>query len=359
MDPALNQISHLLDALGCGACLLHRSGVIAYANRRLCDYMDRPFLELAGRHLHEIYPPEDRAAIDQRLARFDEDDESEFFVPRADGRRVAVLVSGRRLTGDEPLPDYRVLTLIDISERQRAEQRLREQYNEVSKLTDVVVEQALELRRYSELLEERVRQRTEELHEANVHAIYMLAVASEAKDQDTGAHVRRIQYYCEAIARRIGLADQAEHIGISAILHDVGKMQVPDQILKKPGPLSDEERRQMQSHTLVGERIISPKPFFDIARIIARHHHENWDGSGYPDGLAGAAIPLAARIVRVADMFDALISERVYKQSWPREKAFEVMLQASGVYFDPEIVTAFVSLNQENALPPITPGGPA
>lgn len=350
MDEAISHLTHLLDALGCGACLLHRSGRIAYVNRRLCDTMDRAFLELIDRSAYDIFPPDARDELDKRLARFDEDDESEFWVPRADGRRVPVFISGRRLAGEAPFCDYRILTLIDLTERHRAEQRLREQYEEVSKLTDTVVEQALELRRYSQLLEERVRQRTAELREANLHSIYMLAVASEAKDLDTGAHVRRIQGYCEAIARKIGIAD-AEHIGVSAILHDVGKMQIPDAILKKPGPLNDAERRQMEAHTLVGERIISNRPFFDIARIIARNHHENWDGSGYPDGLSGEAIPLPARIVRVADVFDALVSERVYKKPWPRAEAIETIRQGGKLLFDPELVRAFIALHEEDALP--------
>ncbi len=350
MDTGINQITHLLEALGCGACLLHRSGKVAYANRRLCETMDRSFMELVDRHVHDIFPQDAREELDARLARFDQDDESEFWLPRSGGGRVPVFISGRRLSGEAPFSDYRVITLIDLTERHRAEQRLREQYEEVSKLTDTVVEQALELRRYSQLLEDRVRQRTAELREANLHSIYMLAVASEAKDQDTGSHVRRIQHSCEAIARRLDVAD-AEHLGISAILHDVGKMQIPDEILKKPGPLNEAERRQMEAHTLVGERIISSRPFFEVARIIARSHHENWDGSGYPDGLAGEAIHLAARIVRVADMFDALVSERVYKKPWPLSEALQTIRTGSGMFFDPRVVEAFVALHEENALP--------
>src|SRR5206468_3740819 len=139
----------------------------------------------------------------------------------------------------------------------------------------------------------RGRGRTAERHEANMDAIYMLAVASESKDEDTGAHVRRLERYSRTLARELGFGErEAETVGYSAILHDIGKIHVPDHILKKPGPLTDDERRVIQEHTLAGEHILSVKPFFHMARRIARHHHENWDGSGYPDRAAGADIPV-------------------------------------------------------------------
>src|SRR5262249_3768414 len=119
-----------------------------------------------------------------------------------------------------------------------------------------------------------------------------------------------------------GLSTQeAERLGYSAILHDVGKIQVPDEILRKPTALTQDEWQIMRQHTITGERILSREPFFEDARNIARSHHENWDGSGYPDGRAASTIPLAARIVRVADVFDALTSTRPYKQAWSPEQA--------------------------------------
>jgi putative two-component system response regulator len=147
------------------------------------------------------------------------------------------------------------------------------------------------------------------------------------------------------IAQRLGLSTtDAEAIGYSAILHDIGKIHVPDRILSKPGPLDEDERATMQQHTLAGERILSNASFFDRARRIARSHHENWDGSGYPDHLAGESIPLEARIVHVADVFDALTSERVYKQPWSRERAVESILGERGRMFAPEVADAFAAL---------------
>lgn len=254
---------------------------------------------------------------------------------------------GRQL----PLSAHRIITLIDISEHKLTQARLQEQYDEISKLTDTVVAQALDLKSYSQELEERVRQRTADLREANLQAVFMLAVASEAKDADTGAHVRRIQLYSQTIARELGLSDtDSEHIGVSSILHDVGKIHVPDRILKKPGPLSESERTEMRLHTIASERIISDKPFFDVARVIARNHHEDFNGGGYPDGLSRRNIPYPARIVHLVDVYDALTSRRVYKPAWTPQLALTCILDNRGKQFDPDIVDAFVSLYRRRAL---------
>jgi putative two-component system response regulator len=178
-----------------------------------------------------------------------------------------------------------------------------------------------------------------------MESVYMLAVASEAKDEDTGAHVRRIQALTEVVARALGLvASQAEQMGVAAILHDVGKIHVPDHILKKPGKLTDEERAIMEQHTVIGERILSKTRFFDEARRIARSHHENWDGSGYPDATVGDATPLSARIVHVVDVFDALISPRVYKPAWRFDDAADWIRDHAGQWFDPAVVAAMCGL---------------
>jgi putative two-component system response regulator len=124
----------------------------------------------------------------------------------------------------------------------------------------------------------------------------------------------------------------------------VGKIHVPDAILRKPGPLTAEEWAIMRQHTVVGERILSREPFFDIARSIARSHHENWDGTGYPDGLSGESIPLPARIVRVADVFDALTSVRPYKKGWTAEDAVASIEKQQAELFDPRVVQSFLRL---------------
>jgi putative two-component system response regulator len=197
----------------------------------------------------------------------------------------------------------------------------------------------------------KVRDRTEELRLANLDAIYMLAVASEAKDADTGRHVRRIQLYAEALSKQLGLPrEEADEIGYSAILHDIGKIHISDEILKKPGALDDHERFLMRQHTLFGERILSKRPFFTRSRRIARSHHENWDGSGYPDGLSRGDIPLEARIVRIVDVYDALTTARSYKAAWSARDASEFMLNAEGTLFEKELARAFAALIESGEL---------
>ena len=285
-------IEALLASLNCGALLLDRKGTILIANQRLVDMMGSPPACLKGRRFAEIYEvEEDRERVRARLAEFGTAREGEFYLPRVDGSRAPVILSSRPLGMIEPLSSYMVVTAIDISRQKAAESKLSEDYRTIAQLSDTVLNQALDLKHYSEGLEQMVRERTEEIREANMESIYMLAVASEARDADTGAHVRRIQSYTEQLARELRLPPtDVERFGYSAILHDVGKIVVPDQVLKKPGQLTIEERSLMQQHAPEGERILSDKPFFEIAREIARSHHENWDGSGYPDGLSGESI---------------------------------------------------------------------
>ncbi|MBF0169850.1 MAG: response regulator [Nitrospinae bacterium] len=199
--------------------------------------------------------------------------------------------------------------------------------------------------RFNMNLEQRVRERTQDLRQANIDAILSLAVAAEAKDDSTGNHVYRIQSFCEALARKMGLAEAVvEDIGYSSIMHDVGKISIPDHILKKPGRLTGEEFVIMKGHSLHGERILPSRPFFETARQIARSHHERWDGAGYPDRLAGKGIPLAARICSVADVFDALVAKRCYKEAWSMDDAQAEILRCAGSQFDPEVVEAWDDL---------------
>jgi HD-GYP domain-containing protein (c-di-GMP phosphodiesterase class II) len=241
-------------------------------------------------------------------------------------------------------------------ELQEAERAMKEQYDIIANLSNTVLDSAMDLKDYSKELERRVRERTAELHDAHVDTIYMLAVASEAKDQDTGDHLRRIYRHTKALAQELGIdEDEADQLASAGVLHDVGKMHVPDQILKKPGPLTADEMKTMQEHTVWGERILGEKPFFAAARRIARSHHENWDGSGYPDGTRGGAIPIEARLVHLADVYDALVSPRVYKQAWTPRQAAEFIVEASGQMFDPELVRVFTHVSPrmaESAPPP-------
>jgi putative nucleotidyltransferase with HDIG domain len=170
-----------------------------------------------------------------------------------------------------------------------------------------------------------------------------LARGAEAKDTDTGDHVVRVQLIAEELARATGVdAELAADIGWSAMLHDVGKLHVPDRILLKPGPLSSDEWTIMRRHPVWGAEILAQGEGFEVARRIARWHHENVDGSGYPDGLRGERIPLEARIVRIADAFDAMTHPRPYQAARPIEWALEELARCAGTQFDPELARLFI-----------------
>ena len=245
-----------------------------------------------------------------------------------------------------------VANLARARELQEAERSMKDQYDIIAKLSNTVMNSAMDLKDYSKELERRVRERTAELHEAHADTIYMLAVASEAKDQDTGDHLRRIYRHAKTLAQELSYdEDEADALAQAGVLHDVGKMHVPDDILKKPGALTADEMKTMQGHTVWGERILGEKPFFAAARRIARNHHENWDGSGYPDAMRGNAIPIEARIVHLADVYDALVSPRVYKAAWTPRQAAEFIVEASGQMFDPELVRVFTHISPRMATP--------
>jgi putative two-component system response regulator len=192
-------------------------------------------------------------------------------------------------------------------------------------------------------LEEKVRDRTQELWEANVEVANRLARAAEYRDDQTGQHIQRVADLTWRIALQLGMPeDQSGLIRLAAPLHDVGKIAIPDAILLKPGPLSKGERETMKRHTIIGGGILAhgKSEILRIAEMIAVSHHERWDGTGYPFGLRGDAIPLVGRILAVADVFDALISERPYKTAWPKERALDEIRSCSGSQFDPQVVEA-------------------
>ena len=193
------------------------------------------------------------------------------------------------------------------------------------------------------------------LVDANNHAIFMLGMASEMKDRETGNHINRIIYYTEAIARQMGVPNgQANAFGMSSMLHDLGKLGIPDRIIQKPGRLNDDEFKIVKSHPDLALKILGDNKWFELAREIAHCHHEKWDGSGYPGGLTGEDIPFAARIVAIADVWDALISERPYKQPWPMQEAIAEIKRSSGTHFDPAVVEAFVFLYEAGEIQKIS-----
>ncbi len=218
---------------------------------------------------------------------------------------------------------------------------------ENKRLQELTHAQNKQLRDMNENLEGLVHKRTLQLEEAVQEGIVMLALAAEAKDDDTGEHIHRIRALTHGICKNLGLSpEESEQISFFSIMHDVGKIHIPDRILRNKGPLSDEDWAVMKTHSVAGEKILGNKPFYQTAREIARSHHERWDGSGYPDGLKGESIPLCARIVTVADVYDALIHERSYKPAWPRDKAIAEMKSLSGKLFDPGILEVFLKRSE-------------
>jgi putative two-component system response regulator len=194
-------------------------------------------------------------------------------------------------------------------------------------------------------LERKVRERTRELEEAAWEVLERLARAAELRDDDTGVHTRRVGELSARIAAAMGLeAAEVEMIRRTAPLHDLGKVGIPDGVLLKPGRLSDGERELMQRHTDIGAEILAAgrSRIVRMAEEIARAHHERWDGTGYPRGTAGEAIPLTARIVALADFYDALSSDRPYRPAWPRVRIVDEIAAGRGTHFDPRVVDVFV-----------------
>ena len=215
-------------------------------------------------------------------------------------------------------------------------------------------------------LERKVQERTVELYRSRMEVVWRLGKAAEHRDTETGNHVIRVGYMSRAIATALGLEEEfVETLFVASPLHDIGKIGVPDAILLKQGPLSDAERQVMMRHCRIGERILKEdaysdetlqqfsgapawrnassggNPMTEMAARIALCHHEKWDGSGYPEGLAGTAIPLEARITAIADVFDALTSQRPYKPALDEERALAIIDESVGSHFDPQVHEAF------------------
>jgi len=189
-----------------------------------------------------------------------------------------------------------------------------------------------------------VKERTAQLHETQLNIINCLARAGEYKDNETGSHVIRMSYYSQLIALAYGMDDeQAEQLRNVAPMHDIGKIGIPDNIMLKPGKLDAQEWKIMTAHPQIGAKLIGEHrcQVLENAKIVALTHHEKWDGSGYPRGLSGEDIPLFGRIVAIADVFDALTTNRPYKDAWPIERAIEEIERGSGQHFDPALLPAF------------------
>ena len=202
-------------------------------------------------------------------------------------------------------------------------------------------------RRANELLEQKVSERTHELEQARVEVVTRLAVAAEYRDDSTGQHTLRVGTLAAKIAQRLELpTEEVELLRLAARLHDVGKIGISDTLMLKPGKFSVAEFERMKEHALIGAQILSggQSPLLRLAEVVALTHHERWNGQGYPHGLSGADIPLSGRIVAVADVYDALLSDRPYKSAWQPAEARAEIERQSGAQFDPQVVTAFLEV---------------
>jgi response regulator RpfG family c-di-GMP phosphodiesterase len=204
------------------------------------------------------------------------------------------------------------------------------------------LEQNQELSLINSNLKSLINEPNLQLQEFVRDGIVLLAAFAEDREDNSGGHVFRIRQLTREICEGLGLSSaEIDDISFSSMLHDVGKIQIPGDILLKPGPLNDQECKIMQGHCVTGEEMMGDKPVYRTAREIARSHHERWDGTGYPDRLRGESIPLNARIVAIADAFDALTHERCYKKTWPVRMALYEIKALSGRQFDPKIVDVF------------------
>jgi len=204
----------------------------------------------------------------------------------------------------------------------------------------------IERRQYTQDLEQKVREQTLAIRRAHEETIHRLVNASTYRDEETGAHIKRVGLVSAVLAEFVGWPLAAvDNLRMAASMHDVGKIGVPDAILRKPDKLSPEELEIMKTHTLIGARMLvdAESPMLRMAHDIALCHHERWDGTGYPNGIAESAIPMAARIVTVADVFDALIHDRVYRPALPEAKAIEMMEGGRAKQFDPSLLDLFFS----------------
>jgi putative two-component system response regulator len=204
-----------------------------------------------------------------------------------------------------------------------------------------------------------LRRATSDVANAQSETVRRLSMALEFRDEDTGEHTHRIGAYSASLARALQMPDDhVTAIGDAAPLHDVGKVAVPDSVLLKAGPLTDAERAIMQTHAMKGYGLLrgSSSALLDLAASIALTHHEKWDGSGYPQGLAGEDIPIEGRIVAIADVFDALTHDRVYRAAMPFEQAVQIMRDGRGTHFDPRPLDIFLDVVVDERAPGATPG---
>lgn len=285
-------------------------------------------------------------------------------MPEMDGYELC-----RRLKTDERTADIPVIFITALSETSDEAKGLAlgavdyivKPFN--IQLVKARVRNHLQLRLHSTALEHLVRERTSELEITQDVTIKSMAILAEYRDNETGKHIQRTQKYTLLLAQYLKNHERFNHyltrqaislLEKSAPLHDIGKVGVQDEVLLKPGVFTEEEFEKMKMHTIFGGEIIEraqmelgEDSFLKMAREITTTHHEKWDGTGYPKGLCGDEIPISGRIVALADVYDALRSKRVYKPGLSHEKSMEIIVKGKGYHFDPDVVDAFISLNEQ------------
>ena len=288
----------------------------------------------------------------------------DIIMPVMDGYEVCKRLKDNELTKDIPVI---FVTALNESEDEKkglslgAVDYISKPIN--SDLVKARVTNHIELKRHRDNLQELVDERTMQLKLAKEATIEAMGIVAENRDPETGGHIQRTKNYMRILAERLSKNQKyssvlttniIEQLYHSAPLHDIGKIAIPDKILLKPGKLNDSEIIIMKEHARIGEVTIEvtqlrlgESDFLNIAKEIAGTHHEKWDGSGYPKGLSGLEIPLSGRLMALADVYDALISKRSYKPPFEHEEVVKIIKDESGKHFDPEIVDAFLELNEE------------
>ena len=288
----------------------------------------------------------------------------DFMMPGIDGYEVC-----RRLKGNATFKKIPVIFLTALSDAREEEKGLNlgavdyitKPFNPT--LVKARVKNQLELKLFRDHLEDAVKQRTAQLELTQEITIESMGTLAEYRDPETGGHIKRTKNYIKVLAQKLKshpnfssfLTDNTiERLCKSAPLHDIGKVGIPDQILLKPGKLTDEEFEKMKNHTIYGrdalnraEEKLGKNSFLHLAIVMAESHQEKWDGSGYPNGWAGEQIPIPGRLMAVADVYDALISKRVYKDPFSHSQAVRIIQEGSGKHFDPDVVDAFMALTEE------------